>query len=388
MSETSKNPDPAQQPQEGAEGGTGTGHQLRSVHTSSVPEILDQLKSSLLVTTYQAGKVILLRNQDGVLNTHFRSFSKPMGLAVNGGRLAIGCSHDIWEFQNLPAAAQRIEPVGSHDAAFLPRNCHITGDVRIHEMAWVSRDPNESPELWFVNTAFSCLSVRSSEYSFEPVWKPKFISQLRSGDQCHLNGMAVRDGRVRYVTALGTTDTDGGWRENKRDGGVLIDVESDEVISRKLSMPHSPRWYRDQLWILHSGTGGFGRIDLETGKYEEITRLPGFTRGLTFAGNLALIGLSQVRESATFSGIPLCDELTERTCGVWVVDIETGATVGFVRFEDAVQEIFAVELLGGMIRPDLVTEDTALISCSYVLSDDALEQVSPEFRRVDSPGQK
>ncbi|MEW4488341.1 TIGR03032 family protein [Thalassoglobus sp. JC818] len=386
MSLAENNPNPAPQSPDGAAEGSESGHQLRSVHTSSVPEILHRLKSSLLVTTYQAGKVILLRNQNGVLNTHFRSFSQPMGLAVDGGRLAIGCSYDIWEFQNIPAVAQKIEPAGSHDSAFLPRNCHVTGDVRIHEMAWVSQNPNERPELWFVNTAFSCLSVRSSENSFEPVWKPKFISQLQPGDQCHLNGLAVRDGRVRYVTALGTTDTEGGWRENKRDGGVLIDVESNEVISRKLSMPHSPRWYRDQLWILHSGTGGFGRIDLQTGKYEEITRLPGFTRGLTFAGNLALIGLSQVRESATFSGIPICDELTERTCGVWVVDIETGATVGFVRFEDAVQEIFAVELLSGMIRPDLVTDDKELISRSYVLSDGALEQVSPEFRQVEAPG--
>ena len=46
--------------------------------------------------------------------------------------------------------------------------------------------------------------------------------------------------------------------------------------------------------------------------------MPGFTRGLDFAGGLAFVGLSQVRESAVFSGIPITERLAEheRTCGV------------------------------------------------------------------------
>ena len=64
---------------------------LRSVHTSNLPQILAEGAISLLVTTYQAGKLVVLRNDNGVLNTHFRNFVKPMGLAVQGGKLAIGC---------------------------------------------------------------------------------------------------------------------------------------------------------------------------------------------------------------------------------------------------------------------------------------------------------
>jgi len=347
---------------------------LRSVHTSNLPQILQQAAISLLVTTYQAGKLVMLRNDDGVLNTHFRNFGKPMGLAVQGGRLAIGCNIDIWEFHNVPAVCQKLDPPEKHDACFLPRRSHTTGDIQIHEMAWVEG------ELWFVNTTFSCLATRSDENSFQPRWRPKFVTELIPGDCCHLNGLAMRDGRVRYVTALGETNTAGGWRENKRDGGLLIDVDSDEIIVRGLSMPHSPRWYRDQLWLLESGNGSIGTVDLSSGRYEPIASLPGFTRGLSFLGPLAFVGLSQVRESAVFSGIPLVERLEERTCGVWVINIETGQTVGFCKFEDALQEIFAVEVLTGSRFPDLINHDAELVGRSYVLPDDALQDVPDELR--------
>lgn len=244
-------------------------------------------------------------------------------------------------------------------------------------MAWVDG------ELVFVNTAFSCLARRSEENSFEPIWRPKWITQLAPWDACHLNGLALRDGRAKYVTALGETDKPNGWRENKRDGGLLIDVDSQEVITRGLSMPHSPRWHNDQLWLLESGEGSIGTVDLATGKYESRKKFPGFTRGLSFIGPLAFIGLSQVRETAVFSGIPLVDRLTqaeERTCGVWVLNIETGQTLGFCRFEEGVQEIFAVEVLPGMRFPDLVNHDKEIVGNSYVLGDDALVDVPKELR--------
>src|SRR5690242_517810 len=110
---------------------------LRSVHTTNFPAILDQLGSSLLVTTYQAGKLVVVRSDDGVINTHFRAFNKPMGMAVAPGRLAIGASVDVWEFRNVPAVAAKLDPPGKHDACYLPRSAHVTGDIQIHEMAYV-----------------------------------------------------------------------------------------------------------------------------------------------------------------------------------------------------------------------------------------------------------
>ncbi len=358
---------------------------LASVHTSNFPQILAHLNSSLVVSTYQAHKLIMLRNENGILNTHFRMFNKPMGMAVDAGRLAIGTAASVQEYHDVPAVANRLKGEKNHDAVFLPRRENITGDIQIHEMAYVNEPATGSapPELWFVNTAFSCLAVRSNEYSFEPRWRPKFISQLAPEDRCHLNGLAVRDGRVKYVTALGKSDHAGGWRNNKSSGGILIDVESNEIIATGLSMPHSPRWYNDRLWILNSGTGEFGFVDLENGRYEELAQFNGFTRGLCFAGPLAFIGLSQVRESAVFSGIPLINRLTtdeQRQCGVWIVNIVSGETVGFVKFENAVQEIFGVELLAGRQFPELIQEDIQLMASSYVLPDDSLKDVPADLR--------
>ena len=230
---------------------------LRSVHTTSFPQILHNGGISVLVTTYQAGRLVMLRADGEVLNTHFRGFSKPMGLAVRGNRLAIGLAREIGEYHNLPAVAAKLTPEGKHDACFLPRSSYATGDIQIHEMAWVGN------ELWFINTAFSCLCTRSDGYSFRPRWRPPFVSHLVPEDRCHLNGMGLVDGRIRYVSALGETNTAGGWRANKRDGGILLDVTTNQIIARGLSMPHSPRWYDGRLWLLESGAGRIGTLDPE-----------------------------------------------------------------------------------------------------------------------------
>jgi uncharacterized protein (TIGR03032 family) len=349
---------------------------LRSLHTSSFPALLQELGLSVLVTTYQAGKLVVLRADGGVLNTHFRGFSVPMGLAVQGGRLAIGTSLEIWEFHDLPAVAARLEPAGKHDACYLPRLSHTTGDIAIHEMAWVG------DELVFVNTRFSCLCVRDRLHSFRPVWRPKFVTAYTPNDRCHLNGLGLKDGRVQFVTALGRTDTPAGWRQNKRDGGLLIDVGANEVIATGLSMPHSPRWHDGRLWLLESGTGTVGTVDPASGRYEAVAQLPGFPRGFDVFGPFAFIGLSQVRESAVFSGIPLVERVEKRSCGVWVLDLRSGQTVAWVEFEDALQEIFAVQVLPGKRFPDVINDDRACIANSYLLPDEALEEVPADLRTV------
>src|ERR1700722_3749405 len=206
---------------------------LRSAHTTSFPQIVNRLGASLAVTTYQAGKLVFLRAEprEGapVLNTHFRGFNKPMGFAYEPGRFALGTNTEIWEFHDMPAVAPKLDTTkspGHHDAAFLPRTAHVTGDVQIHEMVWVPSAKSDAggkaklSKLWFVNTRFSCLATRSGLYNFVPRWKPPFVSAYAPQDRCHLNGVALRDGRVRYVTALGETDTPGGWRDNKRIGGI------------------------------------------------------------------------------------------------------------------------------------------------------------------------
>jgi uncharacterized protein (TIGR03032 family) len=351
---------------------------LRSVHTSNLPDILRHLHISLAVSTYQAGKVVLVRADGDTLNTHFRTFHKPMGMAGDGRRLTIGGANTVWYYRNMPAVAHKLEPPGRHDACYLPRRIHVTGDVDIHEMAYTG-----AGELVMVNTRFGALCTLDAEHSFTPFWRPPFVSALAPQDRCHLNGLALVAGQPKYVTALGETDTPGGWRANKRHGGILMDVPHNEVLLRGLCMPHSPRWYNEQLWLLESGEGRFARVDLARGAWQAITHLPGFTRGLDFIGPLAFIGLSQVRETATFSDIPLVERLAERTCGVWVVNIHTGDTVAFLRFEAGVQEIFAVQILPARFPEMLEWGDDRLMT-SYVIPDDALQDVPQQSQPIEA----
>ncbi len=351
---------------------------LRSVSTTSLGAILAQLQISLVVSTYQAGKVILVRAEDqpsdsGLpdrVNTHFRTFHKPMGMAVQGNRLAIGGQKSVTYLHNMSAVARKLEPAGKYDGCYLPRAIHITGDIDIHEMAY-----DDQAELWLVNTRFSCLCTVDHNHSFTPRWRPAFVTAYAPEDRCHLNGLSMVAGKPKYVTALGETDTPGGWRVNKARGGLLIDVEHNEILLRGLSMPHSPYWYNNRLWFLEGGEGSLAQVDLATRTWRTVAHLPGFTRGIDFYGPLAFIGLSQVRERATFSGLPLLERLgNERICGVWVVNIQTGQTVAFLRFDAGVQEIFAVKVLPNICYPEMLEWDDPRMSLSYVLPDAALAE--------------
>ena len=342
---------------------------LSSVYTTNLPGILNELGISLLVTTYQAGKLVVVRAEGETINTHFREFARPMGMAVSGHRIAFGTALEVHEYYNVPAVIPKLEKPERFDACYLPRNVHTTGDIDIHEMAW-----GNGGELWCTNTRFSALCTIDTEYSFVPRWRPKFISKLSPEDRCHLNGLGMVNGEPRYVSALGTSDKQQGWRDTKADGGFVIDLSSTDTIAQGLCMPHSPRWYGERLWILESGKGSISTIDLATGGTNAIQELPGFTRGLDFAGPLAFVGLSQVRESALFSGLPVTEGTGERCCGVWVVNVTNGNIVAFLRFEDAVQEIFAVQVIPFRF-PEIVEPDDKLISRTYTIPDEALKDV-------------
>lgn len=207
----------------------------------------------------------------------------------------------------------------------------------------------------FVATALSCLGTLSERCSFQPLWRPPFISRLAPEDRCHLNGLALRDGRARYVTAVSRSDVADGWRDRRANGGVVIDVTSNDIVCEGLSMPHSPRWYRDQLWVLNSGCGQFGRVDLKTGSFEPVAFCPGYLRGLTFAGNYVIVSLSQPRHDKTFNGLALDAELARRDaaaqCGLQVSDLTTGDIAHWLKVESSVTEIYDVIALGATLRP-------------------------------------
>ncbi len=340
---------------------------LASKHTNTFPPLLRQLGASIIVSTYQAGQLILLRDQGESLNTHFQPMGKPMGMATAPGRLAIGSDSQLWTFYNMPAVAPKLEPQGKHDAAYLPRSIHVTGDIDIHEMAYA-----DDGELWLINTKMSCLCTLAPEHSVVPRWRPPFVSEYDISDRCHLNGLAMRDGKPAYVTALGETDKAGGWRDNKASGGLLMRLDDEKILARGLSMPHSPRWYDNRLWYLESGAGQLCTLDPETGEKDVIAEMPGFTRGLEFVGRFAFVGLSQVRETAVFAGLPLTERVSDRHCGVWVIDTVERKIVAYVIFTGRVQEIFAITALPWRY-PTLLELTDPVLRSSYSMPDEAIQ---------------
>ena len=334
---------------------------LRSVHTASFAELLEEAGSSLLVSTYHAGSLICLRPDRSRVNTHFRELRRPMGMAVAPGRLSVGSQSEVIEYRDMPEAAPRLEPEGTHDACFLPRRVDLTGDISVHDVAYAGG------ETWVVATRFSCLATLDGEHSFVPRWSPEFITELAPEDRCHLNGLCVADDEVAYVTALGRSDESGGWRDHRADGGLLIDVRSGETVIGDLSMPHSPRMHNGRLWLLESGRGTICAVDPVRGERETVAELPGFTRGLAFIGPYALVGLSKIRETSTFGGLPITERLSVRKCGVWVVDTRDGEIAGFLRFEDLVQEIYDLAVLEGLRMPEIADAGSSASEGSFDL---------------------
>ncbi|MFZ6010122.1 MAG: TIGR03032 family protein, partial [Bacteroidota bacterium] len=230
-------------------------------HSPDLPALLQQLNCTLAISTYQAGKVILISASNNRLVQLPRTFKKPMGIAADQQRMAIATQNEVLIFNNARRmAAHYPNQPNTYDALYLPRATYFTGEVDIHDLHW------EGDTLWAINTRFSCLATVDHEYSFKPQWKPFFIEKLTPDDHCHLNGVAFDNGRPRFVTALGKTDTAEGWRENKATGGIVIDVARNSVIADGLHMPHSPRIFDGKLYILQSASGELSQVDIATGK--------------------------------------------------------------------------------------------------------------------------
>jgi uncharacterized protein (TIGR03032 family) len=313
------------------------------------------------VSTYQANKLLAVRAAGGGLSTLVRTFDRPMGLAAAGGQLALGTHQEVWFLRNAPDIAPRVEPAGRHDACFVPRSAHVTGDIAVHELAWVGE------ELWVVNTRFSCLCTLHPDYSFVPRWRPPFVTALAAEDRCHLNGLAIVEGGPKYVTALGETDTPNGWLANKPRGGCLVEVASGEVVGRGLSLPHSPRWHDGRLWLLESGTGQLVLVDPTTGRRLRVAALPGFARGLALVGPYAFVGLSKIRGGSAMDGVPLAERRERLKCGVAVVDLRSGEVTAFLEFLTAVEEIFDVQLLTGLRFPEVIGFQQETIQHTFVV---------------------
>ncbi|MEL6204610.1 MAG: TIGR03032 family protein [Pseudomonadota bacterium] len=311
-------------------------------------EFLSGAGVSLAFSTYQAGKVILVGvNEAGRISIFERSFPRCMGLSVSGHTIWLSSLFQLWRLENFLDPGQEHQ---GYDALFVPVSGHTTGEIDIHDM---TEGPDGQPV--FVATRVNCLATIDARHSFVPIWTPPFIDAIVPEDRCHLNGAAFDSGRAAYVTCVATTNSPRGWSDRRRDGGVVLDVPSGETVAQGLSMPHSPRLYRNDLWLIQSGTGEFGRIDRATGRFEPVTELPGFARGLGFICDHAVIGVSGPRRDKTFEGLALNERLAARgqvpLCGIVVVSLDTGEIQHLLEIRGAITELYDVAVLPGFRRP-------------------------------------
>ncbi|HEX9952179.1 MAG TPA: TIGR03032 family protein, partial [Rubricoccaceae bacterium] len=258
-------------------------------------DLLEQLGCSLVLSTYQAGKLVVLSARDGQLVQLPRTFDKPMGMATDGRagtveRLAVATRSAVVVLASAPELAAGYPGApGRYDSLFVPTGTYQTGELDLHDMAW-GTGPDGSEALWAVNTRFSCLGLVGDGHHFHPMWTPPWVSSLSDDDRCHLNGMALKDGRPAYVTALGQTNTPRGWSPDKLTGGVLFDAAAGEEVFTGLAMPHSPRLFDGRLFVLQSAKGEVAFVDPEAGELTTVLKVPSFLRGMARYGDVVFVG--------------------------------------------------------------------------------------------------
>lgn len=330
-------------------GPVGASHSLSLSWSDGFPEWLTAQGMSLAVSTYQANRLLLIGcKPNGRLSLFERRFERPLGLHVDAaGRLFMATCDRVWRLDNVLAPNERH---GDFDRLYVPKRSWVTGHLNTHDLAL-----GADGRLLFVNTLFSCLARPDRTHSFEAVWAPPFITALLPEDRCHLNGMAVEGGIPRYVTMRSRTDGPHAWRGDPATHGCLMDASTGEALLTDLCVPHSPRLYRNRLWLLNSGTGELGAVDRKGRRFVPVHSFPGYLRGLAFHGGVAVTGTSRARDGFDFSGLPLHDTLqrqgTPAICGLFFIDLATGSLLHHLQFHGTVSELYDVQVLEGARCP-------------------------------------
>ncbi|NCO02473.1 MAG: TIGR03032 family protein [Epsilonproteobacteria bacterium] len=359
-----------------------------STATDNFAKILKALNISLAVTSYQSARLILVRSDGETIDTNLKAFPRPMGIYADENHITLGTFNQVLEFKRADDILESIKngsldntgnfstkvlekdkekmqelkeqrdeeiaEVRKADALYLPRASLTTGMINIHDIAWGDEG------LWVVNSTFSCLSTLSPDNSFVARWKPKFISKLVPEDRCHLNGMAMLNGKPKYVTTFNMEDSRDSWSEGRIDYGTLIDIDTDEILIEGMIMPHSPKVYKGEVYVCESGLGVVWRYNPITKEKAQVVKLQGFTRGLYFYGGVMFVGLSQVRASEIKTPSPISTMYDETYAGVWMINLEDNTEIGHIKFDGDVDQIYDIAIIPDSTMPELLNVNSSL----------------------------
>lgn len=386
-------------------------------YSDNLPTILKELNISLAFTSYQAGRLMLVRSDGDSLDVNFKSFPRPMGLATTENGLTLGIFTEIINFQREDGllskikqplekiendvTAPRIKPKEKETAVEIKNggvgiegagsqseltpeqlekqqqarqmqkdyqeklyepvdervdSCFITRSAHYSGMINIHDIDWGNEGLWAVNSSFSCLCTLEPDSSFVPRWKPHFISELVPEDRCHLNGMTLKDGKPAYVTTFSQFDEVGMWRKGDKFNGTLMDVKTNQILIDGLAMPHSPRWYQDRVYFCNSGYGLVCSYHPDTKQIDTIAEVPGFTRGMDFYGPLMFVGLSKVREADVARPAPLAKKYDETYSGIWLFNLDDNTALGHKK------EVGHIKFTGNV---DQIYDIAVIPNCSF-----------------------
>jgi uncharacterized protein (TIGR03032 family) len=290
---------------------------------------LDEVDVALAVT--HANKVVTLGRHGDDLLVRAGRYDQVTALAAgDAGELWLGLTSQLWRLENAVPGGSDADGV---DHRYVPRVGSMIGRALPVDIAVTDQG------VCIASAALSCLARPDPLQGLVPLWAPPFVRALTADVRCGLSGVAVRDGRPSAVTCHGATDAADAWRAARADGGVVVDVDSNEIVAHGLSVPQSPRWHDGHLWFVQSGTGTLGYLDGE--ELVEVVRVDGYVQALCFAGGHAVVGTSGSRWDELVAGLPVGERLAGRRplTGVFVVDLRRGEVVHEVRFDGTAREI-------------------------------------------------
>jgi uncharacterized protein (TIGR03032 family) len=289
---------------------------------------------SLALSTGDSGTIITLGAGEAGLTVFDATCDSPGALLHTVRGLHVAGRERLWRFDDALAEGELYQGTGR---LFLPSQCRPTGAIGIQDLA-----VEESGKLLAAVARFNCIARMNSRGDLKPIWRPSFVDAAVREDRCHLTGFCLQDDGLAYVTLAAASNEKDGWRKHMREGGQVIDAASHQVVADRLTLPHAPRLYRNKLWLLESGTGWFGWVDLEKRRFERLMQLPGFPRALRFIGDHALITTSRHRTDPA-NGVP----------GVHWVNVKTGKIDHTLRFTSSINEVVDIALVPGEVVPRL-----------------------------------
>ena len=341
-------------------------------HTRHFTTWMNDHQCSIILSSYSTHHVFTLSlDSKGEITNWFSNIGRAMGINYSKStkNLIISNVGNILTFRDKGSLEH--PQYGKFDNNFIPQFGYYSGDVDVHDVCETS-----TGEIYYVSALFSCVCKPTKNGSFKPYWLPPWISRYAAEDRCHLNGLCLVNDVPRYVTSTCQGDSMGSWRHSGQNGkGIVYDIVENKVVCSGLMNPHSPRWYRDKLWIMESGTGYFGYIDFDKNEFIKCAFVPTFLRGMDFIDNYAIVAGSLPRHDPAFGELPIGSEIEKRsldpTCGVWVINLDTFDAEHQLFFNLPVKELYDVSIIPQTKRTRVLDlTDPTLLNLFYLNSEE------------------